>query len=461
MQTAHETAAESVEKSLIGAILVDRDVFPIIADRITTEAFANARHRVIFNAASRCWSKGRPSDIAAVHAELANDPNIGSDQEWLSYASDLSEAISHVYDNGFACHGQYYADAVVAFARRRAISDAGANLVKLAYNGDDMDSALVLHEVMSGMDKFGATTEQRGPMTYDEIIPGFQEQIMRMMNGDIPTRVTPTGWKYLDRKLAGGFYQGEFIILAARPAMGKTALALQMAHQVAKQGQHVIVFSAEMSKESLLRRAAAELMGRAIEKPEHEFTGQEFDAFLKSLEQLRSRSVSVDDTPGITTAQMQVRVQNAQRKHDVGLVIFDYIELAGDSAGKEGEERRINAISKSLQKMARTCNVPVVGLCQLNRQVESRDNKRPRLADLRYSGSLEQDADKVLFLYRHDYYVDLGSSKPEPGTEGTAEVIVAKHRNGATGDIKLRFTPETMRFDTIDFTLDFRPSPAA
>lgn len=456
----HEMTAERTEMSLIASLVLDRDTYPVVADRITPEAFEHAKWRAIFTAIDRCWKKRMPADVTTVCAELAGDP---------LYERNEGQAVQDIMDaiiwldtsHGFACHAPHYADAVVAFARRRALSDVGANLVKMAHEGGTVDANLAVHEVMTGMDRFGATTEQRGPQTYDEIIPGYQDQIIAMMNGEIPNRVTATGWSYLDRKLAGGLYPGELVILAARPAMGKTAFALQMGHQVAKSGKHVVVFSAEMSKESLLKRAVADLMGRALDKPEYQFSGDEFNRFLQSLDRLRDVPMSIDDTPGITTAQMQVRIQNMQRRHDVGLVIFDYIELAGDQVKGDSEERRINDIVKALKKIARICDVPVLALCQLNRQVESSGNKRPMLSHLRYSGSIEQDADKVLFLYRHDYYVNQGTAQPEAGTENTAEVIVSKHRNGATGDVKFRFTPETMRFDTIDFKVNLHPFQAA
>lgn len=456
----HDMTSENTEKTLIGALCWDRDAIASVSDRITDEAFMSAKWRAIFRAILRCWEKRVPADPSTVTVELLSDPLYDGNEGLI--LQDILDAMRWNVETGFACHAPYYADAVVAFARRRALSDAGAALVKMAHDGEAVDSGLVMHEVMAGMDKFGAVTEQRGPQTYDEIVPDFQERIARMKSGEIPNRVTPTGWKYVDRKLAGGIYPGELVILAARPAMGKTAFALQMAHQVAKSGKHVVVFSAEMSKESLLKRAAAELMGQAISKPEAELDDREFDQFLQSLERLRRLPVSIDDTPAITTAQMQVRIQNMQRKHNVGMVIFDYIELAGDQVKAESEERRITSIVRSLKNLARTIDVPIVALCQLNRNVESRDNKRPRLADLRFSGSLEQEADKVLFLYRHDYYVALGSSQPEDGTEGIAEVIVAKHRNGQPGDVKLRFTADIMRFDTIDYSTNLRPfNPAA
>lgn len=455
-----EMTAERTEMSLIASLVLDRDTYPSVSERITAEAFSTAKWRAIFEAIGRCWHRRIPADVTTVCGELVNDPLYRRNEN--QGVRDIMDAIIWLDEShGFACHAPHYADAVVAFARRRAVSEAGANLVKMAHDGESIDASMVMHETMAGLDKFGATTERTGPQTYEEIIPGYQDRILAMMNGEIPNRVTETGWKYLDRKLAGGLYPGELVILAARPAMGKTAYALQMAHQVAKSGKHAIVFSAEMSKESLLKRAVSELMGHALDKPEYQFSGEEFNAFLKSLDRLRGLPMSIDDTPGITTAQMQVRIQNMQRRHDVGLVVFDYIELAGDQTKGDSEERRINDIVKSLKKIARVCDVPVMALCQLNRQVESRGNKRPMLADLRYSGSIEQDADKVMFLYRHDYYLTQGTASPEPGTENVAEVIVSKHRNGATGEVKLRFTPETMRFDTIETSLSFRAHPAA
>jgi len=448
----NEMTAEAAEKSLIGALVWDRDAIASVAERITVDAFLTPKWRAIYAAVERCWEKRIPPDIMTVHAELANDPLYAGD-DWPAGALDLTAAIQHVNDTGWFTHAPHYADMVVGFARKRALSDAGARIVQLAHDGGDLDAGAAMHEVLSGLDRFGATAERTGPRSYDDLIPEYQDRIMRMRSGEIPNRVTATGFRGVDRKLAGGFYPGELVILAARPSMGKTAYALQTAHNVAKRGQAVIVFSAEMSKEALLKRAVSERNGQPADRSEYDFTPQQFDTFLQTLEALRALPVSIDDTPGITTAQMQVRIQAAQRRGPVGLVVFDYIELAGDQVKSDSEERRIDGIVKALKRIARVCDVPVMALCQLNRQVESRHNKRPQLADLRFSGSLEQDADKVLFLYRHDYYVQMQSATPEPGTEGTAEVIVGKHRNGATGPVVLHFTPETMKFHDIDMTL--------
>ena len=445
----NDLTAEAVEKSLIGALVWDRDAIASVAERVTVEAFSVPKWRAIYAAVERCWQKRVPPDIVTVHAELANDPLYAGD-DWPAGALDITEAIQHVNHHGWFTHAPYYADAVVGYARKRAMSDAGAKIVQMAHAGGDLDPGMAMHEVLAGLDRFGATVEHAGPLTYDEIVPDFQDRAMRMRSGEIPNRVTATGFRGLDRKLTGGFYPGELIILAARPSMGKTAYALQVAHNVAKRGEAVLLFSAEMSKESLLKRAVSEFNGQPADRTELEMTTEQFDLYLSTLERLRSLPVSIDDTPGITTAQMQVRIQAAQRRRPVGLVIFDYIELAGDDVKGDSEERRINGIVKALKRIARVCDVAVMALCQLNRNVEGRSNKRPTLADLRYSGSLEQDADKVLFLYRHDYYVQMQSAPPEPGTEGTAEVNVGKHRNGPVGVISLHFRPETMKFHDID-----------
>jgi len=449
--TVQELTAESVEKSLIGALVWDRDAIASVADRITVDAFDTPKWRAIYGAVLRCWEKRIPPDIMTVHAEMAHDALYASEQDWAEGVLDITAAIQFVNTYGWFTHAPHYADIVVAHARRRAMSDAGAKIVQLAHGSGDVDPGLAMHEAMAGLDRFGATTERRGPQSYNDIIPDYQERVMRMRSGEIPNRVTATGFRAVDRKLSGGVFPGELVIVAARPSMGKTAYALQVGHNVAKAGKHVVVFSAEMSKEALIKRAVSEISGQPADTSEHHLNDEQFNLYLSALERLRDIPLSIDDTPGITTAQMTVRVQAMQRRHDLGLVVFDYIELAGDTVQGDSEERRINGIVKSLKTMARVCDVPVMALCQLNRNVENRSDKRPKLADLRYSGSIEQDADKVMFLYRHDYYVNQGGdTKPEPGTEGTAEVIVSKHRNGPTGPVTLRFVAETMRFFDID-----------
>lgn len=441
-------AAETAERALLGSLLIDRDAIVAVSDRITSEAFSTARNRAIYAAIQRCWDKRIAPDISAVHVELANDPLFGRPDDWMHAAQDLADAIFHVLGCGFGTHAPFYADQVVAFARKRAMNDAGIKIVRLANGTDDIDPNVAIHEALSDLDRFGATTEHRGPVTYDEIIPAYQERIMRMKSGEIPYRVTATGYHELDRKLDGGLYPGELVTIAGRTGMGKTAFALNIAHQVANRGKHVLIFSAEMSKEALIKRAVMDVSG--VTASENSLNDSEFDQYLQALERLRSLPVSIDDTSGITTAQMLVRVQQVQRQHDLGLVMFDYIDLAGDGSGSENEQQRITGIVRRLKHLARVCDVPVVELAQINRQVEGRSNKRPSLHDLRASGSIEQESDKVLFIYREAYYAAMGHEvSVSADRSDVAEIIVAKHRQGATGSVDLHFKGDTMSFHNI------------
>jgi replicative DNA helicase len=241
--------------------------------------------------------------------------------------------------------------------------------------------------------------------------------------------------------------------MAGRPGTGKTALGLQIAHNVARRKSgHVVIFSAEMSVESLIWRAIAEVTNVPPANVEGGTVPQAVrERILEATEYLATLPVAIDDTGGITTEQMVQRVQRYQKRFPVDLVLFDYLELAGDKPPRsESEERRVGQISQRMKALARICNVPVIVLCQLNRAVEQRRNRTPTLADLRYSGGIEADADQVLLLYREDYYVSQGLMEPTPGKQGTCDVILAKQRNGTTGTFPIRFYPDIMAFSDID-----------
>lgn len=450
---AADLAALSVERILLGSFLMDRDAIPSVSDRLNAEAFADPFHRTVYTAIQHCWERGVPTDISSVHNELAGVPAFQDGTTWTLALSDLMELMRHAVEYGWPCHATFYAEQVIEHARRRALSNAGAMIIQASSTGRQVDVAMLMHDAVSGLDQFGSVSGKKGPQSYAELIPDFQERVMRMRSGELERRETATGYGLLDRKLYGGFYPGELILLAARPGMGKTAFALQLSHNIARAGKHTLIFSAEMSTESLIRRAASEVAGVSAQAVmDNVLTDNQYDLFLQATDRLAAMPVSIDDTSGISTGQMLVRVQSEQRKHDLGLVVFDYIELAGDKAEAENENLRITAIVRKLKHLARVCDVPMMALCQLNRGVETRTNRRPGLADLRSSGSLEQEADKVLFLYRHSYYVGQGLADPEVGKENTCEVIIAKHRQGPTGDVSLFFREDTMSFH--DLTSD-------
>jgi len=446
-----DATAIQAERMLLGSLLNERDAMPTIADRITERAFVSSFHRAIFLAIQRCWNHGTPADVASVHDELARDPDFQDTDRWLHALYDMTELMRYSVEYGWPCHAPYYASQVIDHARRRALAEAGAEIIRAASAGTDLDPALAMHQAMAGLDAFGAIEEPKGPRTYAEIVPAFQEELVDRLNGALPRRNVPSGFTLLDHRLQGGFYPGELIILAARPGMGKSAMMIQLAHNAAKLGKHTLIYSAEMSAASLVHRAVSDVAGAPFgDLATQQLTPSQFELFQRASEQLARLPVSIDDTSAISTAQMLVRTQAEQRKHDLGLVIFDYISLAGDKVQGDNEQQRTTKIVRNLKHIARVCDVPVIALGQLNRAVETRSGRRPTLSDLRDSGSVEQEADKVLFLYRHDYYVGLGVEQPDDALTGTCDVIIAKHRNGPTGDVRLRFLADTMAFRDLE-----------
>lgn len=437
---ALEESTLALEQALVGALLSDRDAVAAVVERLRPEAFAFDGPRRAYGAICRLWHRRTPTDLLTIVPELEGNPTI----------ADLAEWQTECFRLGWTVHAGYYADAIVRAAKRRAVIRAGADLVARAHADPDADPAALFHDALAGLDAVGAGPDG-GPVPYAELVADYQERIDRMRAGDLTVNATPTGFRLLDYRLRGGLLPGELVILAARPSMGKTAFALQVAHNAARTGNRVVVFSAEMGTDALMERAAAEVGNVSPGMVESgALPDGRWNAFLEAVDRLRRLPIEVDATSGITTDAMMVRVQRAQAHGPVKLVVFDYLELAGDRVNGDSEERRVAAISRRMKHLARVCDVPVLLLCQLNRAVEARREKVPTLADLRYSGAIEQDADKVLFIYRHDYYVVAGTATEDPAKVGTADVIVAKHRSGGTGTTTLRFDASTMSFREMD-----------
>jgi replicative DNA helicase len=428
-----------VERALLGALLSDRDAIASVVERLAVEAFAHPWHRRLYRAIVDCWQRRVPPDVVTVRAVLDTDG--GEPVDWASVAGLLMDA-------PYAVHAPHYADLVIAAARDRAISDAGAALVQAAHAGGDVALDARWSALQDDLAAFGAVAEA-GPAEYASLIPAWRTELAATWDGTKERVETQTGFAALDRCTGGGFRPGELIVLGARPGMGKTALALQLAHQAADANyRHVLIFSAEMSTASLLLRSAAARAGLSYTVINRAGLDSRHRARVgAALDDLTGLPVAVDDSSGITTGQLQVRIERFQRFAPVGLVIFDYLELAGDTHGGDSEERRVGDIIRRMKHIAMTCRVPVLTLSQLNRSVENRAGFVPKLADLRYSGAIEANADIVLLLYRQDYYEAQGQiTKPDEAKRGTADLIVAKHRNGPTPTIVLGFDAETMTF---------------
>lgn len=433
-------ATRTAERALIGALICDRDAIADVVERLQVDAFADDRCRTLYAAVRSCWDNRVPPDPVTVSAELTRRGESQVDQNWI----DITQMM---IDSPYGCHARHYADLVVEYARQRAIAAAGAEIVRKSFNGGvNPDEALVA--LRADLERFGAVAVE-GPQLYADLIPEWRQDLIAGWEGKRERVETPTGFRILDRTLNGGFRPGELIVLGARPAMGKTSLALQLAHNAARHRRHkqVLFFSAEMSKESLLLRAASEVTGMSYFVVKQEGLSQGFrDRVLDDTGLMELLPVAIDDQSGISTAQMQVRIERAQRTMPVSLVIFDYLELAGDEVKGDSEERRVSEIIRRMKHVAMVTKTPVMVLSQLNRSVESRAGSVPKLADLRYSGAVEANADVVMLLYRHDYYVAQGVQKEDDTRKGQADIIIAKQRNGDTPTLTFKFIPETMSF---------------
>lgn len=430
---ADAAAAARSERMLIGALLIDRDAIAGVAEWLKPGAFVDGQCRLAYQAILACWADRVPPDIATIeHGYRVLDVPF-----WDIPFADLAGMIA---DCPFSVHAPHYARAVAEYARRRVIADLGLKMVQGAYRGE-FDYEAAYREAMDDIETLipdeGSAV---GPRTYGELVPDLTERILRGWAGEINRVETGIGFRQLDRALRGGLRPGDLCIIAGRPGMGKTAFGLQVLHNIARSNgnEHVLIFSNEMNAESLIWRAIAEVTNVA---PEHVETGKVPDHvknhILNAMAFLETLPVAIDDTGGITTEQMLLRIQRFQRSKTVRAVLFDYVELAGDRRAGEGDVERVNAIVRRLKQIATICGVPVIALSQLSRNVENRSDKEPQLSDLRYGG--EAAADQVLLLYRPEYYDP--TDRP-----GECDVILAKQRNGITGKFGVRFHKEVMAF---------------
>lgn len=431
-------AAKHSEQLLIGAMLIDRDAIATVAEWLKPGAFADPTWRQAYEAILVCWRDRVPPDVATVrHGYQA----LGVPFLEIPFAT-LSEAIITC---PFACHAPHYAAEVAAAAKRRAVAQLGLRMVQGAFSGA-FDYEAAYREAMEEIENLSPDDNAIGPQTYADTVPDARDKMLRSWAGELPRRETDLGFRVLRRPLKGGILPGDLVILAGRPGMGKSAMGLQFLHNIGRAypNEYCLIFSNEMSRESLIERAITEVSGVPTELVE---TGKVPVAvqnrILESTAFLETMPIAIDDTGGITTAQLLMRIQRFQRRYPVRTVLFDYVELAGDSKhGKQGEAERINDILRSLKQVAMTTKTSVIALSQLSRNVENRSksDRTPNLSDLRYGG--EAEADRVMMLYRPEYYDK--SDRP-----GECDVIIAKQRNGETGTFTVRFHKELMTFTDV------------
>ena len=324
---------------------------------------------------------------------------------------------------------------------------ASEDIVKLSFHQNEGTVAEILEEAEKRIFAVSQRTTKQDLVSIEQILAEGFDRLDELHKNKGKLRGIKTGWKDLDNKTAG-LQRSDLFILAARPAMGKTTFVLNLAQNVAVQEkQAVLFFSLEMSKDQLVDRMLSAQSGvDAWNIRTGNLSDDDFERLGASMGELSEAPIYIDDTPGITVMEMRTKARREAQKHPLGLIIIDYLQLmSGSRAGGEfNRVQEVSEISRGLKLIAREMNVPVIALSQLSRSVESRSPQIPQLSDLRESGSIEQDADLVAFLYREDYY------NPETDRQHIADLIIAKHRNGPTGRIEFYFHPEKLKFVSLD-----------
>ncbi len=421
------------EEIILGSIFLDPNCMEKIVDLLPPAAFYVTAHRHIYEAAVHLYFKGQPIDVITVSTWL-------KDNELLEKVGGMAKLVSLLDRTVSSANIELYVPLLVDKYVRRQLINVGKEIGELAYD-TTKDLDVVLDEAEQKIFNLTQTRGQRGLVPLSETlvetfteIQGFQDKVA------LPG--IPTHFYDLDA-MTGGLQRSDLIIIAARPSMGKTSFALNIALNVAqKQHLPVAIFSLEMSREQLVMRLlSSEAKIESNRLRSGRITEQEMEELMRAVGVLSELPIYIDDTGTLTVMQMrsEVRRLQAEKKGELGLVLLDYLQLMQGS-NSENRVQELSRITRALKSLAREVNVPVIALSQLSRAVEQRTNKRPMLSDLRESGAIEQDADLVLMLYRDEYY------HPDTPDRGIAEVIIAKHRNGPTGQIKLIFRPEYTQF---------------
>ncbi|MEI8166268.1 MAG: replicative DNA helicase, partial [Chloroflexales bacterium] len=416
------------ERATLGAVLLDREAIIAIASWLTPDHFYLEKHGLIYAAMLACANRREPPDFATVSTELRRQGQL----DLVGGASFLGDLLGDVPS---AVHIEYYARNVERTAILRRLIEAGGKVAAMGY-----DESEALEVTLDAAEQtIFAVSQRRGGPEWRSIGQAANEWYAEMERADGAPPGLPTGYRDLD-DLTGGLQRSDLILLAARPGAGKTSLALSLAYQVAQAGATIGIISQEMSRTQLLQRMVAMHTGIDLQRLR---TGSLRDAeratAFDALGMLSELTISIDDTAGLSVGAVRAKARRLRASVGCDLLIIDYLQLlVGGKA--ENRVQEVSAISRDLKALARELDAPVLALSQLNRAVEARASKVPMLSDLRESGSLEQDADIVLFIHREEMY------DKETDKKGMAELHIAKHRNGPLGVVPLHFAAHTTRF---------------
>lgn len=438
--------ALDLEEAVLGAIMLEKDAILTVLDILEPQSFYKESHQLIYEIAQSLSQAEKPIDLLTVTEELRKAEKL----EAVGGAVYIAQLTSRV---GSAAHLEYHARIVAQKYIQRELIRVSSDIQERAFDeGTDVDDLLDYSE--RELLNIAEGHIKKETIKLNNLIKVALEQIEEAGKSKDSLSGVPSGFTRLDR-LTSGWQRSDLIILAARPSMGKTAFVLSMARNMAVDyNRPVAFFSLEMSSIQLVNRLIISETQLASDKIR---TGRlenyEWEQLEYKIKDLEKAPIYVDDTPAISIFEFRAKCRRLKQKYDIQAVVIDYLQLMTGSKDSGSREQEVSNISRSLKSVAKELDIPVIALSQLNRSVEMRSgNKRPQLSDLRESGAIEQDADLVLFIHRPEYY---GMDVDEEGNslKGVAEIIVAKHRNGPTGDIQLKFVREFARFVDMDDTL--------
>ncbi len=429
----------TAEKSLLGAIMLAEDVMSDVLSIVRPRDFYDKRHEIIFEAMVSLYDKHKPIDLLTLTSELKSIKKI-KEVGGAEYLTELSTFVP------VATHAKAYAEIVEKMSVRRRLVNAGTTIAEKAYE-DDVDTDALVGEAERELFEVSDKIIKSDYVAMDELLADALERIAELHKNRGALRGLKTGFRDLDKKTAG-LQKGDFIVIGARPAMGKTTFAQNLAYNVAsinKKG--VLFFSLEMAKNEIVDRMISAVSG--IDNwgmRTGNLSDEEFQRIGDAMDEMDEVPIYIDDTSSMTIIELRNKARRAMHDHDIGVVIIDYLQLIQGGERYKGQRvQEVTEISRGLKILARELDIPVIALAQLSRNVTGRDDPRPVLSDLRESGSIEQDADLVMFLHRVDYY-----KKPEEEDTNITELIVRKHRHGAIGTIELYFDGARSRFMSLD-----------
>ncbi len=431
------------EKSLLGAIMLSNDTLPDILTILRPQDFYEERHQTIFQTITELYDQHKPIDLLTLTAELRGKKKL-KEIGGASYLTELSNFVPA------ASHAKAYADIIEKASVRRRLIKAGTEIANKAYE-DDANADDLVGKAEKQLFEVSDKIIKSDYVAMDELLADAFDRLEELHKNKGALRGLKTGFRDLDKKTAG-FQKGDLVIIGARPAMGKTTFAQNLAYNIAninKKG--VLFFSMEMAANEIVDRMISDVSGVDNWKMRTgNLSDDEFARIGDALGEMDEIPIYIDDTSSMTIVELRNKARRAMHDHDIGIVIVDYLQLISGSDRYAGNRvQEVTEISRGLKILARELKIPVIALAQLSRNVTGREDPRPVLSDLRESGSIEQDADLVMFLHRPDYYKQNDDNYEETHI---TELLVAKHRHGAVGKIELYFHPELLRFMSLDKT---------